>query len=218
MQSAQIALAPFSGEINELCVTYDVLDAAEVEGIHAATTGNKLELPESAKKTPDMNLFAPESMDLSDYRLPGLLTTSEGTVIAAADKRQTTNAGMGNIDTIIKTSADNGKTWSTSKTVFNQPKGAVMDSFTMSPSLVEGVNGRIHMIVNLFPESQAAWSAGLIENGSGFKVVNGKAYPVLRNYPDSALNVADKYTQEYTIRENGIVWEENSDGSSTQTQ
>lgn len=218
VQSAQIALAPFSGEINELCVTYDVLDAAEVEGIHAATTGDKLELPESAKKTPDMNLFAPESMDLSDYRLPGLLTTSEGTVIAAADKRQTTNAGMGNIDTIIKTSADNGKTWSTSKTVFNQPKGAVMDSFTMSPSLVEGENGRIHMIVNLFPESQGAWSAGLIENGSGFKVVNGKAYPVLRNYPNSALNVADKYTQEYTIRENGVVWEENSDGSSTQTQ
>lgn len=204
---------PFSGEINMLQVTYDTLNADEVARLHAATTPKALELPEDAVKTEATNLYY-EGYDNSPYyRMPSLLTTSAGVIIAAADKRQTTEADRGNIDTVVRRSTDAGKTWSDPKTIFNQPDGGTMYSFTTAPTMVEDQNGRIHMIANLFPESQGRLATGLIEKGSGFKEVNGKLYPILRNYANTALNAEDTWDKEYTIRENGVVYEEKETGA-----
>ncbi len=203
----------FGGEINSIQVTYDVLDAEEIAKLHEATAPKELDLPADAVKTEDMNLYYEGYEGSQYYRMPSILTTEMGgTVFAAVDKRQTTEADRGNIDTIIRKSTDNGRTWSDPQTIFNQPDGGIMYSFTTAPTMVEGKNGRIHIIANLFPESQGRLATGLIEKGSGFKEVNGKLYPILRNYKDTALNAEDDWTKEYTIRENGVVYEETESG------
>ncbi|MBD5456966.1 MAG: hypothetical protein HDR27_00125, partial [Lachnospiraceae bacterium] len=206
----------FGGEINYIQVTYDVLNETEIKSLHAATAPKALALPEDAVKTEDMNLYEANGDDDSYYEMPSLLAMSGDpgrTIIAAADKRQTTGAEFGNIDTVVRRSTDNGKTWSEPRTVFNQPEGSMMSSFTTAPVLVEGKNGRIHMIANLFPESQGSLSTDLMEKGSGFKEVDGTLYPVLRNYGNTALNAEGTWTQEYTIREDGVVYEEMEDHS-----
>lgn len=204
---------PFAGEINALHVTYDVLDADTAAILHAATAAEHMELPDSAEKTEDAPLYYADYDDSPYYDMPALLTTSGGTMIAAADKRQTTSAERGNIDTVIRRSTDNGKTWSSPQVLFNQPDGGVMYSFTTAPILLEGENHRIHMVASLFPESQGTLTTGRIEKGSGFKEVDGTLYPVLRNYPNTVVNAANQYTEEYTVREGGTVWREPAEGS-----
>ena len=69
------------------------------------------------------------------------------------------------------------------------------------------------MVASLFPESQGTLTTGRIEKGSGFKEVDGTLYPVLRNYPNTVVNAANQYTEEYTVREGGTVWREPAEGS-----
>lgn len=64
---------------------------------------------------------APESISLFKsgdcgskyYRIPALVTTTEGTLIAVADRRNDSQADLPNqIDIVARRSTDNGKTWS----------------------------------------------------------------------------------------------------------
>ena len=45
------------------------------------------------------------------YRIPGIVTLADGTVVAMADARWNTWADCGGLDTILSVSNDNGKTW-----------------------------------------------------------------------------------------------------------
>jgi sialidase-1 len=45
------------------------------------------------------------------YRIPALLVTKKGTLLAFAEARRDTAADHGNIDTVVRRSEDNGKTW-----------------------------------------------------------------------------------------------------------
>lgn len=58
-------------------------------------------------------LFAPGDYGSKNYRIPALLTTREGTVIAVGDKRKYNQTDLPeDIDIVLKRSRDNGKTWS----------------------------------------------------------------------------------------------------------
>lgn len=46
------------------------------------------------------------------FRIPSLVSTTKGTLIAFAELRKNGAADLGDIDTVIKRSTDNGKTWS----------------------------------------------------------------------------------------------------------
>ncbi|MES2920907.1 MAG: sialidase family protein [Verrucomicrobiota bacterium] len=46
------------------------------------------------------------------YRIPTLVTTTKGSLIAFAELRKNSMADLGDIDTVIKRSTDGGKTWS----------------------------------------------------------------------------------------------------------
>lgn len=208
---------PFTGEINDIEVTEDVLTEAEAMELHKATAAEELELPETAVKTEDVKLFYAGYDNSVYYRIPTLFTTSKGTTIAGIDKRQSGSADLGNIDTSIRRSTDGGQTWGSPQILFNQPAGQTEHSLTIDPLILEDANGRLHLFVDLFPESRAAMNTGILETGSGFKTVDGKQYPILRNYADTADNAANTWTKEYTIRDDGVVWEEKEDGTAEKT-
>ncbi|HTE28491.1 sialidase family protein [Flavitalea sp.] len=46
------------------------------------------------------------------FRIPAIITTSKGTVLAFAEARRNNCGDAGDIDIVVKRSADNGKTWS----------------------------------------------------------------------------------------------------------
>ena len=153
------------------------------------------------------SLFAQNQHNAKNYRIPSLITTKDNMVIAAIDKRHKHSADWGNIDTVIRRSTDGGKTWSDDQVVIDlaeQPNYTNEDSaFLIDPLMVQDKNtGRIFMMVDMFPETRGFF--GINQNhsseGTGYKNIDGKSYRLLTNAQGS----------QYTVRENGIVFDENN--------
>jgi sialidase-1 len=53
------------------------------------------------------------------YRIPALVTTKKGTLLAFCEGRKSGRSDSGNIDLLVKRSADNGKTWSSRQVVWD---------------------------------------------------------------------------------------------------
>ena len=53
------------------------------------------------------------------FRIPSLITTSKGTILAFAEARKNNCGDAGDIDLVVKRSEDGGKTWSSLQMVWN---------------------------------------------------------------------------------------------------
>ncbi len=60
----------------------------------------------------EMTLFKSGEEGYSNYRIPSLITTKEGSLLAFCEARKDHRGDSGNIDLVAKRSTDNGKTWS----------------------------------------------------------------------------------------------------------
>lgn len=200
----------FNGDIDLVEVYGKALSAEEAAELQMATAYEPVipDDPEDAVRT-DTRLFYNGFENSAAYRIPSLLTTTEGTIIAAIDKRQSGSADQGNIDTVIKRSTDGGVTWEETKTLVNLPSGQNRHALSIDANMVQDKNtGKIFLMVDMFPESNAIMDSGSLVTSSGYKEVNGKKYLILRDCPNSERG--NTYTKEYTIRENGVVFDEAS--------
>ena len=59
----------------------------------------------------EMTLFKSGEEGYSNYRIPSLITTKEGSLLAFCEARKDHRGDSGNIDLVAKRSTDNGKTW-----------------------------------------------------------------------------------------------------------
>lgn len=204
---------PLTGSISYIEVRSDLLTQEQITDIHKVTLREEkeAELPKDAFKSEDQQLFYNGYKGSASHRIPSLLTTRNGVVLAAIDKRQSGPGDQGNIDTAIRRSFDNGKNWTDGQTIINLPAGQQQHSLTIDAAMVEDeVNGRVFLLVDMFPESKAAMDTSLLEKGSGYKQVGDKSYCILRDY-ESVLNTTHNYTKTYTIREHGEVWLEGAE-------
>lgn len=55
--------------------------------------------------------FAPGTGESQKFRIPGMVTLNDGTIVAATDARYNQSVDGGGLDTIVSRSKDNGKTW-----------------------------------------------------------------------------------------------------------
>ncbi|TGY43352.1 LPXTG cell wall anchor domain-containing protein [Clostridium sartagoforme] len=139
--------------------------------ITGQTATQALPLPEGAIKTDPVDVFTPGELGSNNFRIPSLFTTKEGTLIAGIDAR----IGGGhdspnNIDSGVKRSTDNGKTWDSGQVVLNYPDNA---SGIDTAILQDESTGEIFMLVDAFPHGGGTWQA---QRGSGFSdiEVNGE--------------------------------------------
>ena len=199
---------PFYGTIDSFNVFDETLNAEQVMELHRRTLPqDEPEYGENVYKTGEYGIYDMGDYDSYNYRIPAMVTTSKGTLIAAADQRNTHWSDWGNIDTVVRRSTDNGLTWEEpidvidlkSQSYFNGTQSA----YTIDPALIaEGENGknpgRVWMLVDMMPEStngsQGTYS--IKETGTGYVKVDGKDY----------LALYDKDNNQYTLRENGEVF------------
>lgn len=190
-------------DIDSIDVYNYALNDSNIEAISQATYYEfpPIKLPDGVVKSDPSNLFYPNYDNSNSYRIPSVITTKKGNVIAAIDKRNTHSSDWGNIDTAIRISNDNGVTFSEPKVVLDLPtntSGATGSAFAIDVSMLQDeFNERIFLLVDVFPEGQGFFDAQV---GSGYKQINGKKY--LRLYANSS-------EIEYTVRENGIVYNDN---------
>lgn len=194
-------LEPLSGAI-EYIKTYDqILDESAVSQEHAQTNwqpGQEIDLT-NVYKTEDENLFYAGYENSVSYRIPALLKTSKGTLLAAIDKRNTGSGDNGNIDIALKRREAGQSSFGDPIIVTdlisnqNSPSSA---AFLIDSSLLEDKEtGRIYLLVDMFPESSGLMDPSQLTTGTGYTKVNGVDY----------LQLFDSTGNEYTVRpENGI--------------
>ncbi len=174
-------------------------------------------LPEGAKVTEKEDVFEggmhnqPNKDGIKSYRIPALLKTDKGTLIAGADERRLHSSDWGDIGMVIRRSEDNGKTWSDRVTITNlrdNPRAS-------DPSIGSPVNidmtltqdpetKRIFAIYDMFPEGKGIFGMSS-QKEEAYKEIDGKTYQILYREGERGA---------YTIRENGTVY--TPDGKATE--
>ena len=101
------------------------------------------------------------------YRIPALLMTKDGTLIAGADERVDHFNDYGNINMVIRRSEDGGKTWQPVQTLLDLPENENTanplfgSAFAIDMVLLQDdETGRIFAIYDVFPETTGTAAIG----------------------------------------------------------
>ena len=174
------------------------------------------ELPEGAEISKKTDVFTAGKNGQSNpdginsYRIPALLKTDKGTLIAGADERRLHYSDWGDIGMVVKRSEDKGQTWGDRITLTNlrdNPKAK--DPNIGSPVNIDMVlvqdteTKRIFSVYDMFPEGKGIFGMSS-EREVAYKEIDGKTYQILYREGENGA---------YTIRENGVVY--TPDGQAT---
>ncbi|VKN94471.1 sialidase A (neuraminidase A) [Streptococcus pneumoniae] len=205
-------------QIRNLTVYNRALTPEEVQKRSQLFKRSDLEkkLPEGAALTEKTDIFEsgrngkPNKDGIKSYRIPVLLKTDKGTLIAGADERRLHSSDWGDIGMVIRRSEDNGKTWGDRVTITNlrdNPKAS--DPSIGSPVNIDMVlvqdpeTKRIFSIYDMFPEGKGIFGMSS-QKEEAYKEIDGKIYQILYREGEK---------EAYTIRENGTVY--TPDGKAT---
>lgn len=205
-------------QIRNLTVYNRALTPEEVQKRSQLFKRSDLEkkLPEGAALTEKTDIFEsgrngnPNKDGINSYRIPALLKTDKGTLIAGADERRLHSSDWGDIGMVIRRSEDNGKTWGDRVTITNlrdNPKAS--DPSIGSPVNIDMVlvqdpeTKRIFSIYDMFPEGKGIFGMSS-QKEEAYKEIDGKTYQILYREGEKGA---------YTIRENGTVY--TPDGKAT---
>ena len=205
-------------QIRNLSVYDRVLTPEEVQKRSQLFERSDLEqkLPEGAKVTEKQDVFEggvhnkPNKDGIKSYRIPALLKTDKGTLIAGADERRLHSSDWGDIGMVVRRSEDKGKTWSDRVTITNlrdNPKASdpsIGSPVNIDMALVQDpATKRIFSIYDMFPEGKGIFGMAA-QREEAYKQIDGKTYQILYKEGEEG---------SYTIRENGTVY--TPDGKAT---
>ena len=167
-------------------------------------------LPEGAEVTDKLDVFEggenrkPNKDGIASYRIPALLKTDKGTLIAGADERRLHHSDWGDIGMVVRRSDDKGKTWR-DRIVISNPRdneNARRDHagspVNIDMALVQDPKTkRIFAIYDMFVEGEAVRDLPG-KAPQAYEKIGDKVYQVLYKQGDAG---------RYTIRENGEVFD-----------
>lgn len=144
------------------------------------------------------------------YRIPSLLKTEKGTLLAGADERIEQACDWGNIGMVIRRSEDDGVTWGKRETIVNlrnNPRVPLVTSgdysgspINMDMALVQDTSSktkRIFSIYDMFPEGRGVISIANTPEKE-YTQIGGQSYLNLYNN--------EKKSKVFTIRDKAIVY------------
>lgn len=145
------------------------------------------------------------SEGVGNYRIPALLTTDRGTIIAGADQRYEHQWDWGNIDMVVRRSEDKGKSWGPIIPVVDLAENEHADdkhtgaAFNIDMNLVQDPKTkRIFALYDMYAEGKGLF--GMLEDpdeNSQHVEIDGKSYLALYSKESDEV---------YSVRENGIVY------------
>ncbi|WOD44470.1 sialidase family protein [Hwangdonia lutea] len=106
---------------------------------------NSVETPETSKLN---TLFKPGEQGYACFRIPAVITTNNGSVIAFSEARKSGCSDTGDIDLVMKKSTDNGVTWSALQVIWDDN-----DNVCGNPApVLDTETGTVHLL--------ATWNNG----------------------------------------------------------
>ena len=143
------------------------------------------------------------------YRIPSLLKTNDGTIIAGADERRLHYSDWGDIGMVVRRSEDGGKTWGERINILNiRDNPRARNANIGSPTSIDMVlvqdskTKKIYSIYDVFPEGQGILGMSVTREES-YTVVNGRTYQIVY-----------KGNEKYTIREDDYIYDSNNQKTS----
>ena len=94
-----------------------------------------------------INLFENETDGYKNYRIPGLLVTANGTVLATCEARRTSGKDWDQIDILLRRSTDGGRTWSAPRAIANVPGPKLKNPLALALSTVDPTTVTYHNFV-----------------------------------------------------------------------
>ena len=167
-------------------------------------------LPEGAKVTDKLDVFEggenrkPNKDGIASYRIPALLKTDKGTLIAGADERRLHHSDWGDIGMVVRRSDDKGKTWG-DRIVISNPRDNENARRAHAGSPVN-----IDMALVQDPKTKRIFSIfDMFVEGEAVRDLPGKAPQAYEKIGDKVYQVLYKKGEagHYTIRENGEVFD-----------
>lgn len=167
-------------------------------------------LPEGAKVTDKLDVFEggenrkPNKDGIASYRIPALLKTDKGTLIAGADERRLHHSDWGDIGMVVRRSDDKGKTWG-DRIVISNPRDNENARRAHAGSPVN-----IDMALVQDPKTKRIFSIfDMFVEGEAVRDLPGKAPQAYEQIGDKVYQVLYKKGEagRYTIRENGEVFD-----------
>jgi len=105
------------------------------------------------------DVFAMGLYDVDTYRIPAVVVTQKGTVLAFSEARKKSIADQTPTDMVLRRSFDNGKTWQPMQIIL-PGKG---DEAIMNPCpLIDRKNGKIFLFCSYFPDQNAQYIPGKV--------------------------------------------------------
>lgn len=142
---------------------------------------------------------------VGNYRIPALLTTDKGTIIAGADQRYEHQWDWGNIDMVIRRSEDKGQTWGPIIPIVDLAENEKADdkntgaAFNIDMNLVQDPKTkRIFALYDMYSEGKGLF--GMLENpdeNPQHVKIDGQNYLALYTAKDHEV---------FSVRENGVVY------------
>lgn len=144
----------------------------------------------------------------ASYRIPALLRTRQGTLLATADQRVPNAYDSPNdINLVLRRSTDNGKTWSPLRTLVNLPGSGKQAASVIDSSMVQNEKtGRITLLVDLYPGGvgQPNNHVGTGMNPDGSLALNSAA-GITFALKNGAVTDAQGGPTDYAVAEDGTV-------------
>ncbi|MCF2652503.1 exo-alpha-sialidase [Anaeromassilibacillus senegalensis] len=119
----------------------------------------------------------------TNFRIPALVTLSDGTLVAACDARWNHSSDGFGLDTIVSYSTDKGANWNYTFANYLGDNGNVYNSDStafIDPALVVTSNDTVYMLVDLYPHGTYI---GNVKAGTGFDT---EGHLLLRNNSGSS--------------------------------
>ncbi len=159
--------APFTGRITEILIYNRALSDAEreqVEGyLYSKTFGRKPETEDDPKEDESADsahfssdVYVSGEDGYNTYRIPSIVATNKGTLLASCEGRKWSRKDTGNIDLLLKRSTDGGRTWSPQQVLWDDGENTCGNPTTV----VDKTTGTIWLLASWNSPQQRSTNTG----------------------------------------------------------
>ena len=103
------------------------------------------------------DVFAAGESSVHTYRIPAIVTSLKGTLLAFAEARKQSSGDQTPTDLVLKRSLDKGKNWQPMQVVV---KGKDQEAIMNPTPVIDRTNGAILLLCNLFPDIFTQYKPG----------------------------------------------------------
>lgn len=102
------------------------------------------------------DLFEANTGGYAQYRIPGLVVTRKGTLLAYCEARKSTRSDWGTIDILMRRSTDGGKTWGPPRRVVTPPSDVTKNPVALAQNLGRPGDVTLHNAVAITDQQTGA--------------------------------------------------------------